>query len=316
VIMQKDGLLIIASNNQLVDTMYAAKEKGDGLIATADFKRLSVNIPTEGNSYRFMSPRFFQAMVDVQKKGVELSNTQESQKNTLMMVLNLFAKDWASYGVLQNTEEGMIYTFNHTLNLETLFLLPVTAPAAIVAAIAVPNFITSVQKGKQKATMTDMEAISQAIDAYIAERKTAPEGKTLAEIKNKLQPKYINELPLKDAWGNDYRYTHGATAKKTEYAVGSAGKDGVFNGWEQTECYNVNDIKDFNNDLIIANGKFIFCPISKGKDQACCPLKGQKECEKKCEMKCQKKCEQKCEQKCEMKCKMKDKKKMEKESEK
>ena len=303
VIMQKDGLLIIASNNQLVDAMYAAKEKGDGLIATADFKRMSVNIPTEGNSYRFMSPRFFQAMIEVQKKGVELSKNQESKKNTIMMALNLFAKDLASYGVLQNTEEGMIYTFNHTMNLETIFLLPVTAPVGIVTAIAVPNLITAVQKGKQKATMADMEAISMAIDAYIADHKAAPQGKNLADIQDKLQPKYIKELPLKDAWGNDYQYTHGAAAKKTEYAIASAGKDGVFNGWEQTECYRVNDIKDFNNDLIVANGKFIFCPISKGKNQECCPLKGQKDCEKKCEMKCQKKCEQKCEQKCEMKCK-------------
>ncbi|HLP47770.1 MAG TPA: type II secretion system protein GspG [Candidatus Kapabacteria bacterium] len=300
VIMQKDGLLIIASNNQIVDAMYAAKEKSDGLIATAEFKKMSVNIPTEGNSFRFVSQRFFKTMIEVQKKGVELSQFQESKKNTIMMALNLFAKDLASYGVIQNTEEGMICTFNHTLKLEAIFLLPVTAPAVIVAAIAVPNLITAAQKGKQKATMADMEAISMAIDAYIADHKVAPQGETLADIQAILQPKYIKELPLKDAWGNDYRYTHGAAAKKAEYAIGSAGKDGVFNGWEQTECYNVNDIKDFNNDLIIANGKFIFCPILKEKSQSCCPLQAEEGCKMKSEMKCERKCEMKGEKKCEM----------------
>ncbi|MCU0287481.1 MAG: type II secretion system protein GspG [Acidobacteria bacterium] len=287
VILQKEGLLIAASNNQVVEAIFAAKEKGDGLIAGEEFKKLSANIPMEGNSYRFMSPRFFQALVEVQKKGIELSNTEETKKNSLMMALNLFAKDWATFGVLQNTEEGMIYTFNHTLKLEAIFLLPVTAPVGIITAIAVPNFLSSIQKGKQKATMADMEAISKAIEAYTVDHKAAPVGKTLAEIKKKLQPKYIKELPLKDAWGNDYLYFHGTADKKAEYAVASAGKDGVFNGWEQTECYTVSDMKDFNNDLITANGKFVFCPISKDKDHECCTMKKQKECQKECAHPCE-----------------------------
>lgn len=298
VIMQKDNLLIIASNNQLVDAMFTAKANGDGLIASTEFKKLSVNIPTEGNSYRFVSPRFFQAVVEIQRKGVELSKTQEYEKTGLMMFLNLLAtKGLYSYGVLQNTNEGMIYTFNHTVNLETFFLLPITVPAALVAAIAVPNFITSMQRGKEKTTMADMETISKAIDAYIAEHKAAPEGNTLADIMNKLQPKYIEKLPLKDAWGNDFLYSRGTGAKKAEYAVASSGKDGVFNGWEQVGCYNAKNMKDFNNDLIITNGKFTYCPMLEAKTPEGCEMNAGKECEKKCDMKCLRKGEMKEEKK-------------------
>jgi Tfp pilus assembly protein PilE len=285
VILQKDGLLIIASNNSVVDAMFAAKEKGDGLIASADFKKLSANIPMEGNSFRFVSPRLMQTIMDVQKKTLELAKAQDTEKSIIIKLLNMFTKDMATFGVLQNTDEGMIYTFNHTMNMENIILLPVTAPAAIVAAIAIPNYLTAVQKGKQKATLADMEALAMAVDAYIAENKAAPVGKTLADIKNKLQPKYIKEMPMKDAWGNDFQYTHGAAAKKAEYAIGSGGRDGVFNGWEQTECYTVRDIHDFDNDLIITNGKFTYCPVMKVKCEAACAAKAEKEkeCEKKAE---------------------------------
>lgn len=293
VILQKDGLLIIASNNQVVDAMFAAKEKGDGLIASADFAKLSANVPTQGNSFRFVSPRLMPAIIDIQKKGLELSKSPEGGKDMVMMLLNLFAKDMSTFGVLQNTDEGMIYTFNHTMNLEYIVLLPVTAPAAIVAAIAVPNYLTAMQKGKQKATMSEMKALAMALDAYIVERKAAPVGKTLADIKDKLQPKYIKELPMKDAWGNDFQYTHGAAAKKAEYAVGSGGRDGVFNGWEQTECYTVRDIHDFDKDIIIANGKFTYCPGMKEKCAETCAAKSEKECEKKPEKECEKKVEKK-----------------------
>jgi len=283
VILQQDGLLIIASNNQVVDTMFAAKEKGDGLIASADFAKLSANVPMQGNSFRFISPRLMPAIIDIQKKGLELSKSGQGEKDMVMMLLNLFAKDMSTFGVLQNTDEGMVYTFNHTMNLEYIVLLPVTVPAAVIAAIAVPNYLTAMQKGKQKATMADMKALAMAIDAYIVDHKSAPVGKTLADIQDKLQPKYIKEMPMKDAWGNDFQYSHGAAAKKAEYAVGSGGRDGVFNGWEQAQCYAVKDIKDFDNDLIIANGKFTCCPGMKEKCEEMCAAKAEKECEKKVE---------------------------------
>jgi Tfp pilus assembly protein PilE len=283
VILQKDGLLIIASNNQVVDAMFAAKEKGDGLIAGADFTRLSANIPTQGNSFRYVSPRLMPAIRDIQKKSMELVKTSDGEKGIMMMILNLFTKEISAYGVLQNTDEGMIYTFNHSMNMENIILLPVTAPAAIIAAIAVPNYLTAMQKGKLKATLADMKALSMAIDAYIVDHKAAPAGNTLAEIKDKLAPKYIKEMPMKDAWGNDFQYTHGEAAKKAEYAVGSGGRDGVFNGWEQTENYIVSDIHDFDKDLIIANGKFTYCPKMKEKFEETCAAKAQKECEKKAE---------------------------------
>ena len=180
-----------------------------------------------------------------------------------MKVFDLFPKEMALYGVRQNSDEGSITTVNHTMGLENLILLPATAAAGIVTAIAVPNLLTAMQKGKQKATMGDMKSISLAIEAYITDKGKAPAGQSLAEIKDQLVPFYIKTLPLKDAWGNDFYYYHGTGKDNAKYAIGSGGKDGVFNGWEQTGQYWVTRVEDFNNDIIIANGQFTYAPQLK-----------------------------------------------------
>ena len=47
-------------------------------------------------------------------------------------------------------------------------LLIVIAIIGILAAIAIPNLLNAVQRGKQKRTMSDMRALSTAIEAFAA----------------------------------------------------------------------------------------------------------------------------------------------------
>ena len=45
-------------------------------------------------------------------------------------------------------------------------LLIVIAIIGILAAIAIPNLLNAVQRGKQKRTMSDMRALATAVEAY------------------------------------------------------------------------------------------------------------------------------------------------------
>ena len=263
VIVQKDNMMILASNSKILDTMFAAKEKGNGLTTTEEFKKLSQRIPGKGNSFRFMSQRFLQTFLDIQKKIVQMTKGADGKDAPAKEMFDLFAPKMALFGVLQNTESGTIFTLNHTMGFESLILLPATAAAGIVAAIAIPNILSALPKGKQKATMGDMKTIGIAIESYITDNYKAPEAKTLAELNPILSPFYIKVLPLKDAWGNDFHYYHGTGDKKDEYAIGSGGKDGVFNGWEQTGFYLVTTVKGFDNDIIFTNGQFVYGPKVK-----------------------------------------------------
>lgn len=262
-IVQKDGMLILASSPSITEEMLTAKEKGNGLTTTAEFKNLSAHIPQEGNGFQFTGSRLFHHILDIQKKAMEASGEIKDEDMAAKEFFDMLPKDLAMYGVLQNTDEGLVYSFNHNLDLELIVLLPAIQATGIVAALVVPNAITAVQKAKQNSTMKDLKTISVAIEDYIADTGHAPRGKTLAEIKDQLQPFYIKTLPLKDGWGNDFVYTHGSGNKKDAYAVSSGGRDGIFQDWDQTGFYSVTSMKDFDNDIIIANGTFTFGPRVK-----------------------------------------------------
>lgn len=263
VIVQKDNMMIMASNNKILDAMFTAKEKGNGLTTTGEFKKLSSRVPKKGNSFRFVSQRFLQTFLDIQKKIVQMTKGAAGQDAPAMEMFDLFAPKVAVFGVLQNTEEGTIFTLNHTMGFESMILLPATAAAGIVAAIAIPNLLVALQKGKQKATMGDMKSAAMAIESYITDHYKAPEAKSFAELNSILSPFYIKVLPLKDGWGNDFHYSHGSGDKQDEYAIGSGGRDGVFNGWDQTGFYVVTTMKGFENDIIFANGQFVYGPKVK-----------------------------------------------------
>jgi hypothetical protein len=264
-IVQKDNLLIIASNSKVVEDMFAAKEKGNGLVSGDEFKKLSANVPEEGNSYRFLSARFMQTIFAVvEKESAQKPGGEEHGENAPFKLFSkLLPKELSSYEVMQHTPEGMVYTFNHTINFEYMILMPATAGVGIIAAIAIPNLLTATEKGKQKATMGDMKAISIAIESYLTDNYYAPKGESLAEIKPLLEPFHIKNLPMKDAWGNDFIYKHGTGKDADVYFIASPGKDGIFNGWEQTGVYVVSTQAEFGNDIILSNGNFVYAPKVK-----------------------------------------------------
>jgi prepilin-type N-terminal cleavage/methylation domain-containing protein len=53
-------------------------------------------------------------------------------------------------------------------------LLIVIAIIGILAAIAIPNLLNAVQRGKQKRTMSDMRALATAVEAYAVDNNTYP----------------------------------------------------------------------------------------------------------------------------------------------
>src|SRR3954467_6425479 len=94
-------------------------------------------------------------------------------------------------------------------------LLIVVAIIGILAAIAIPNLLTAMQRAKQKRTMADMRTIATAWEAratdvnkYNAAGAITLPGITLpnATMNIILSPTYIKSLPPRDGWGNDWKY--------------------------------------------------------------------------------------------------------------
>ena len=150
-ILQKDGLLIFASHEKVVEAMFLARDTGKGLTATEDFRKLSAGVPETGNGFRFIHPRFFRALAGIQKSTMSIAPSGGDQGRTLREMFNFLQREWKFYGVMENSSEGMVMTFNHNLKLEYLLALPAMGVAGTAAAVAVPNFLKAAEKAKQNA---------------------------------------------------------------------------------------------------------------------------------------------------------------------
>ncbi len=139
-------------------------------------------------------------------------------------------------------------------------LLIVVAIIGIVAAIAIPNLLTALQKGKQKATMGDIKSIGTAVESYITDMSIAP-----ADILNSpvyLVPFHIKKMPGGDGWGFAWQYARDANNLDI-YSVGSGGRDGSAVDWTQYGTYIVSSLGGFDLDIIFSNGSFVYGPKTK-----------------------------------------------------
>lgn len=140
-------------------------------------------------------------------------------------------------------------------------LLIVVAIIGIVAAIAIPNLLTAVQKSKQKATMGDLKSIGTAIESYVTDNILAPSALSDAGFGGN-RGFHIKKFPETDSWGNQWHYSRDATVRDI-YSVCSPGRDGVFAGFDQEGAYITNALDDFGEDIIFSLGIFVYGPRVK-----------------------------------------------------
>ena len=137
-------------------------------------------------------------------------------------------------------------------------LLIVVAIIGLVAAIAIPNMLTAIQKSKQKATMGDLKSIGTALESYMTDHYLAPTSLDNAGFGG-YRAFHIKHFPITDAWGNLWLYTRDATYRDI-YSVCSPGKDTIFSGFLQEGVYITNSLEDFGRDIIFSVGIFVYGP--------------------------------------------------------
>jgi general secretion pathway protein G len=149
-----------------------------------------------------------------------------------------------------------------------LELLIVVMIIAIIAAIAIPNLLVAIQRGRQRRTMVDMRNLAMAWEARNIEvgRYNAAgalpgldQQIALTDLSTGLAPTYIKMLPANDGWNHPFQawsnQTWGSSTKAQEYAVISAGRDGTFATVETLGA-----LQNFDCDIIFSNGSFLSYP--------------------------------------------------------
>ncbi|MEK6371490.1 MAG: prepilin-type N-terminal cleavage/methylation domain-containing protein [Acidobacteriota bacterium] len=149
-------------------------------------------------------------------------------------------------------------------------LLIVVAIIGILAAIAIPNLLTAMQRSKQKRTMADMRTIATAWEARATDINkynaagaalVLPSGAvTTDNLILYLAPTYVKTFPQKDGWGNNWTFSAdqswGAATAAQQYIIISSGKNG--GAAETTEAGGATT--NFDCDIIYGNGTFLQYP--------------------------------------------------------
>jgi general secretion pathway protein G len=134
-------------------------------------------------------------------------------------------------------------------------LLIVVAIIGIIAAIAIPNLLNAIDRGKQKRTMADMRSIGTAVESYAVDNNKYPvhAAGAASNLDADVQPIYIKALPHNDGWRNQINYisTNGAA-----YTVQSPAKGGAFGTCPTTPAATTS----FADDICFENGSFTQWP--------------------------------------------------------
>ena len=148
-------------------------------------------------------------------------------------------------------------------------LLIVVAIIGILAAIAIPNLLTAMQRSKQKRSMADIRSIATAWEARATDMNNyaaAGAGSTIdfgsgsvsyASMVTRLTPTYIKSLPQNDGWGDPYTYMVGSNSQT--YGIRSFGKDGKVDGGNGVYTAGT-QTKAFDCDIVYSMGSFVQWP--------------------------------------------------------
>jgi general secretion pathway protein G len=124
-------------------------------------------------------------------------------------------------------------------------LLIVVAIIGIIAAIAVPNLLTAIQRSKRSRTVADMRAIGTAVGTYLVDHNAYPRSTSTdfenVNVDSNLSRSYYDGA-TKDAWSTAFNYV----SDGEEYTLTSYGKDRGPAGAGN----------EFNSDVVYYNGQF------------------------------------------------------------
>ena len=134
-------------------------------------------------------------------------------------------------------------------------LLIVVAIIGIIAAIAIPNLLSAIQRGRQKRSMADMRSIGTACESYSIDNGFVPNvaAGSVAVLTDYVQPTFIRVLPSLDAWKHGFAWDHNAGL----YTIGSFGAGAPAGA---LDCLVGRQTTEFSEDICYANGQFTQWP--------------------------------------------------------
>ncbi len=145
-------------------------------------------------------------------------------------------------------------------------LLIVVAIIGVIAAIAIPNLLNAMDRGKQKRTMADVRSLGTALETYAIDNTLYPSQASETDVAasslvSAMEPIYMAKTTPRDGWGFPLRYQSNGLV----YSSGSLGKDGAAGG-SLTMAGLGGPTTNFDCDIVFREGMFVQWPEGVQQD--------------------------------------------------
>ena len=144
----------------------------------------------------------------------------------------------------------IISTLKRDEGFSLIELLIVVAIIGIIAAIAVPQLMNAMDRGRQRRSMADMRNIATANGTHRVDL-----GIYCTTLAMLVTNGYMQVTPSNDGWGNAYVYTTGADT----YSITSRGSDGAAAPAPPVPW--IND--PYDPDIVLTDGQFSQAPTGQ-----------------------------------------------------
>jgi general secretion pathway protein G len=140
-------------------------------------------------------------------------------------------------------------------------LLIVVAIIGIIAAIAIPNLLNAINRGRQKRSMSDIRTLGTATEAYAVDMSQYPSepssGLVGTIMADHIEPTYVKRAPRNDGWNFAFR----SISFIDGYSFGSAGRDKTWTDDDLNAALAaMGETGNMDCDIIYSNGSFTVWP--------------------------------------------------------
>jgi hypothetical protein len=167
-----DYLFCATTDSMIEETVAVLRGLKKGLKGTDEFKRLSKGLTLQGNHFCFSSPKFGQTLIQVQKN--VLAARAQSNPGEAEVIQKLLNSQTGGFScmVAGNTPEGWLVTGNGNQPTGPVLIgAAAAAPAGLLAAIAIPNFVRARQGAQMSAIMNNLRMLNGAKEQWALENK-------------------------------------------------------------------------------------------------------------------------------------------------
>ena len=132
-------------------------------------------------------------------------------------------------------------------------LLIVCAVIALIVAIAIPNLVNAIQRGRQARTMGDLRGLANAVAMYQQDYAKFPITGDWIELReiDSILVAYMGGYNKTDGWQRSFMYI----SDGDDYTLVSYGLNGI-----PDEPWTNGPINYFDDDLVIQGGSFVQWP--------------------------------------------------------